>query len=180
MSEDLKVLGEGRYLRLLTRKSWEFVQRPNASAVVVIASVNRKGEAIFVEQHREALQQSVIEWPAGLVGDHPGGEDEPFETAAARELEEETGYRAGSIIVASQGPASSGMSDEITVILIAKDLDKVGDGGGVGGENITVHLISLTRAHDWLEAQIAEGKLVDPKVFAGLYFLDRSLASSKS
>ena len=175
MSEVADILGEGRYLRLLSRKSWEFVQRPNASAVVVIASVNEAGEAIFVEQHREALQRSVIEWPAGLVGDHPGAENEAFETAAARELEEEAGYRAGEISFATQGPSASGMSDEILAILIAKDLEKVSDGGGVGSENITVHSIPLAQAHDWLEARMAAGTLVDPKVFAGLYFLERSL-----
>ena len=174
MSNELKILGGGRYLRLLSRKGWEFVQRPNSSAVVVIVSVNRDGEAIFVEQYREAVQSSVIEWPAGLVGDEKGAEDEPLEAAAARELEEEAGYRPGSITNVFQGPTSSGMSDEITVFLIAEDLEKVGDGGGVGSESIIVHAIPEDRADGWLDEQIAAGKLVDPKVFVGLYFLNRS------
>lgn len=174
MDNNLRVLGEGRFLRLLSRKSWEFVERPNATGVVVIAAVNRDGEAIFVEQRREAVQSNVIEWPAGLVGDEPGAGDEPLEAAAARELEEETGYRPGRIWVATQGPSASGMSDEITVFLVAEDLEKVGEGGGVGNERITVHRVPFDETLDWLDQQIQAGKLVDPKIFVGLYFLERS------
>jgi NAD+ synthase (glutamine-hydrolysing) len=41
--------------------------------------------------------QRVIEMPAGLVGDEPGQEEESFESAARRELLEETGYEAASL-----------------------------------------------------------------------------------
>jgi len=174
VSGELEVLGEGRFLRLLSRKSWEFVERPNASGVVVIASINREGEAVFVEQYREAVQNHVIEWPAGLVGDEDGAEDEALEAAAARELEEETGYRAGRIRVVAEGPSSAGMSDEITVFLIAEELEKVGDGGGVGNESIVVRHVPAERVDAWLAEQMAAGKLVDPKVFVGLYFLKRA------
>ncbi len=175
MSDKLEVLGEGRFLRLLSRKSWEFVERPNASAVVVIASINREGEAVFVEQYREAVQNRVIEWPAGLVGDEAGSEDEALEVAAARELEEETGYRPGRIRVVTEGPSTAGMSDEITVFLVAEDLERVGQGGGVGNENIVVHHVPADSVDAWLAERMAAGKLVDPKVFVGLYFLNRGL-----
>lgn len=174
MSDKLEVLGEGRFLRLLSRKSWEFVERPNASGVVVIASINRDGEAVFVEQYREAVRNYVIEWPAGLVGDEAGAEDEALEVAAARELEEETGYRPGRIRVVTEGPSTAGMSDEITVFLVAEELEKVGEGGGVGNENIVVHCVPAERVGAWLAERMAAGKLVDPKVFVGLYFLNRS------
>lgn len=173
MSGELEILGEGRFLRLLSRKSWEFVERANASGVVVIASINREGEAVFVEQYRESVQNYVIEWPAGLVGDEDGAEDEALEAAAVRELEEETGYRAGGIRVVTEGPSSAGMSDEITVFLIAEDLEKVGEGGGVGNERIAVRHVPAERVDAWLAEQMAAGKLVDPKVFVGLYFLNR-------
>lgn len=175
MDNELEVLGEGRFLRLLSRRSWEFVERPNANGVVVIAAVNRDGEAIFVEQRRESVQNNVIEWPAGLVGDDPGAGNEPLEAAAARELEEETGYRPSRIWVATQGPSASGMSDEITAFLVAEDLEKVGEGGGVGNERITVHRVPFEQVGQWLDQQLHDGKLVDPKIFVGLYFLQRAL-----
>lgn len=42
-------------------------------------------------------------------------------------------------------------------------------------ENITVHRIPLTLVHDWLMEQMEQGKVVDPKIFMGLYFLSRSV-----
>lgn len=174
MDDALQVLGEGRFLRLLSRKTWEFVERTNASGVVVVASVNADDEAIFVEQYREAVENVVIEWPAGLVGDEPGAANEPLEAAAARELEEETGYRPGRIQISTQGPSTAGMSDEITAFLVASELEQVGDGGGVGNERIQVHAVPYNEVDGWLEQQAASGKLVDPKVFVGLYFLERS------
>jgi len=44
-------------------------------------------------------------------------------------------------------------------------------GGGVGHENITVHEVPLSEVHDWLAAKASEGLLIEPKVYAGLYFI---------
>ena len=176
MRADLEVLGEGRFLRLVSRKTWEFVQRPNASAVVIIAAVNAEGEAVLVEQYRESVRRWVIEWPAGLVGDGDGAEHESLTAAAARELEEETGYRAESVEIVTAGPPCVGLSEEIDHFLIAKDLVKVADGGGVGQERIVVKHVPLADVLAWLAQQHAAGRLVDPKVYTGLYFLERSRA----
>jgi len=47
-------------------------------------------------------------------------------------------------------------------------------GGGVAGEHITVHAIPLAGVSDWLAAQAQTGRLIDPKVYAGLYFVTSS------
>jgi len=111
----------------------------------------------------------VIELPAGLVGDtgHPG---EDMRTAAQRELIEETGYRAGFFEELLTCPSTPGMSDEIVSIFFAGDLEQVGPGGGDGSESITVHHMPLTGAAEWLEARQAEGIMVDPKIYAGLFW----------
>ncbi|MBI1354262.1 MAG: NUDIX domain-containing protein [Acidobacteria bacterium] len=176
MSDDVEVLGEGRFLRLVSRKTWEFVQRPNASAVVIVAAATVAGEAVLVEQYRESVRSWVIEWPAGLVGDEAGAEDESLTEAAARELEEETGYRAADLEIVTAGPPCVGLSEEIDHFLVARGLEKVGEGGGVGHERIVVRLVPLAQLADWLAAQRAAGRLVDPKVYTGLYFLERALA----
>jgi len=46
-------------------------------------------------------------------------------------------------------------------------------GGGVGHENITVHEVPLSEVHDWLATKAREGLLIEPKVYAGLYFIGR-------
>jgi ADP-ribose pyrophosphatase len=72
------------------------------------------------------------------------------------------------------GPSSSGITSEIITFYIAEDLWRVGPGGGTHGEDITVHEVPLEAVDAWLEARSAEGILVDPKVYTGLYFLRRS------
>ena len=84
---------EGRYLSLRERDGWEFASRSNASSVVVLVAVTPAEEIVLVEQYRKPVEARVIELPAGLVGDL-GDPDEPILDAAARELEEETGYAA--------------------------------------------------------------------------------------
>ena len=52
------------------------------------------------------------------------------------------------------------------------DDDRAGAGGGDATEDIVVHEVPLATAPRWLLAKIAEGYAVDPKTFAGLYFLE--------
>ena len=66
--------------------------------------------------------------------------------------------------------ARSGMSDEMITIFYASGLERVGPGGGDSNEDITVHLVPLKDTPRWLEAHRAEGIMLDPKIFAGLYW----------
>jgi ADP-ribose pyrophosphatase len=72
------------------------------------------------------------------------------------------------------GPASSGLTSEVVTLLLASNLKRVHAGGGVGHENITVHEVPLNEVHDWLAAKSSAGLLIEPKVYAGLYFIGRS------
>jgi len=51
---------------------------------------------------------------------------------------------------------------------------KVGAGGGVGGERIEVHAVRRGDIEDWLKRQREAGKLIDVKIWAGLYFITQS------
>jgi len=102
---------KGRYLSLLERNGWEFASRSNATGVVVLVAVTDSREIVLVEQFRKPIGMDVIELPAGLVGDL----DDTSETtlvAAARELEEETGFTAAHMEILMECPSSAGMSDE--------------------------------------------------------------------
>jgi ADP-ribose pyrophosphatase len=118
----------------------------------------------------------VIELPAGLAGDAKGHEDEDLEVAARRELLEETGYEARRMERVAAGAASAGMTDEVITLFVATGLKKVGPGEGDGEEEIIVHEVSLDRAMEWLSEQERGGRLIDLKVFAGLYFAERPSA----
>lgn len=162
-----QVLGQGRFLRLVERRGWELVERPGVDTIAVLVAVTADGELLLVEQHREPVGGQVLELPAGLVGDHG---EETLEEGARRELLEETGYQAEALEVLATGPPSAGLSSEVVTLLWASGLRKVADGGGVGEEGIQVHAVPLSQAPAWLATRQAQGQLVDPKVWAALWF----------
>lgn len=164
-----KIHFKGRFLGMMERDHWEYAYRTNATGVVVMVPVTDAGELVLVEQHRVPVKGRVLELPAGLVGD-TGDRDENFKLAANRELVEETGYCAARLEELLVGPSTPGMSDEIITIYFADGLEKVGPGGGDGNEDITVHLMPLDGAEAWLRQKSGQGILLDPKIYAGMYW----------
>ncbi|AND69437.1 DNA mismatch repair protein MutT [Dyella thiooxydans] len=168
----VETLYQGRWLTLRQRGRWEYVERNNPGGAVIILAVTPEDRVLFVEQYRVPILQRTIEMPAGLVGDLAEQADEGALIAAARELEEETGYRCGRMEFIHEGPSSSGMSTEMIAFARAWELEKVGPGGGDESEDITVHEVPRAEAGTWLFARAAEGYSIDPKLFAGLWFLE--------
>ena len=162
MSDDHEaVRWEGQYLTVKQRGTWEYVSRARGIKAAVILAVD-DGHVLLVEQYRVPLGKNCLELPAGLVGDEVAGE--PAEIAAGRELEEETGYRAGLIENLGEFYSSPGMVSESFTLMKASDLTRVGDGGGVEGENITVHRVALGNVRDFIAAKRAEGCGMDVKL----------------
>ncbi|MEM2915459.1 MAG: NUDIX hydrolase [Candidatus Bathyarchaeia archaeon] len=169
-SSDIHVLGEGRYLKLVSRDRWEYVERKGISGIVLILPITEDNQVVLVEQYRYPVQGNVIELCAGLVGDIPGQERESLLEAAKRELEEECGYQADGWKFLLQGPPAQGLCNEILTFFLAYKLKKVGTGGGDETENLIVHHIPLSSLHQWLRNQEKRGKWVDPKIYTALYF----------
>jgi ADP-ribose pyrophosphatase len=168
---------QGRYLGIRERDGWEFASRTNAHAVVIIVAVNPDDQLILVEQYRIPVQASVIELPAGLVGDQ-GDPDEPLLLAAKRELLEETGFTAKHWANLLHCPSSAGLSDEMLTFYQASGLERTGPGGGDASEDIIVHQVPLNNISAWIDARRIEGYLVDPKIYAALYWLSNSAPGS--
>ncbi len=82
----------GRFINIMQTGRWEYAQRTNAKAVIVIVAITEHDEVVFIEQYREPLGKRCVELPAGLVGDTLGEEDEDLSEAVRRELIEETGF----------------------------------------------------------------------------------------
>lgn len=171
-----EVLHEGRWLRLLKRGRWEYAERTNPGGAVIIVATTDADRILFVEQWREAVQARTIEMPAGLIGDIAGSHDESAILAAERELLEETGYRAARVEYLMEGPSSSGMSNEIIAFVRAHGLTREHAGGGDATEDIVVHEVARTEAPRWLVDKMRAGYSIDPKLFAGLYFLEHGSA----
>lgn len=168
-------LHSGKFLALVREGHWEFADRTNATGAAIIVAVTDSQKLLLVEQYRIPVHARTIELPAGVIGDEPGTADEVHAEAARRELLEETGYDAGIIEALTHGPASSGLTSETVTLFLATNLRQVGAGGGVGHEEITVHEVPLSEAHGWLDSKAKAGVLVDPKVYAGLYFVGRMI-----
>lgn len=169
--EQSTVLFNGRWLRLMARGSWEYVERTNPLGAAVIIAVTPDGEVLFVEQYRVPIRRRTIEFPAGLVGDQAHLADEGVADSARRELLEETGWEAGWLKPIMGGPSSAGMSTEVMHFWRAGKLVHRHAGGGDGTEDIRVHRIPIDQAAAFVHARMAEGYAVDPKVYAGIHFL---------
>lgn len=161
MTEPEEIVWQGRFITAKTRGKWEYVSRARGISAAVILAVHDNA-VILVEQFRVPLSRPCIELPAGLIGDHDSGEAP--ELAAARELEEETGYRAGRMEDLGEFYSSPGMVSEAFHLMRAHDLVRVHDGGGVEGENITVHVVPLDTLEVFLADKRAQGCGMDVKL----------------
>lgn len=173
MDETIETLFEGRWLRVRRRGTWEYAERTHGEGMaVIIVAVTAEDHVLFVEQHRVPLGSRTIEMPAGLVGDDHS--TDTLESAARRELIEETGYEAAQVEVLLTGPTSAGMSSERIAFVRATGLRRVGAGGGVEGEDIVVHEVPRLDAPAWLMRKRAEGFELDLKLWGGLWMLERN------
>ena len=163
-----KLLCAGKHLNFVSRQGWEYVERPGISGIVAIVATTDDRRIVLVEQMRLPFGKEVIELPAGLAGD--GGRQEDLLTAARRELLEETGYECAHARLLGAGAASAGLSTEIITFVGATGLSRKTEGGGVDGESIRTRLILIDEIETWLTEQSHAGKLLDLKIYAGLYF----------
>lgn len=152
---------DGKYIKVIKDGRWEYVARTRGIGAAVILAVD-DGAVILVEQYRVPLGRPCLELPAGLVGDETAGES--VETSAGRELEEETGYRATALESLGVFHSSPGMVSEGFTLVRATGLTRVGAGGGVDGEDITVHRVPLGEIAAFVAAKRAAGVAIDVKL----------------
>ncbi len=163
-----QVMWEGRFITAKTRGRWEYVGRARGIRAAAIIALDRDPDGtahvILVSQYRVPLSRFSLEIPAGLIGDDEGKQGEDALTAAARELEEETGYRAGSLEVLGEFYSSPGMVSECFTLLKATALTRVSEGGGTEGENITVHRVALRDLSRFVAEWRRAGHAVDVRI----------------
>lgn len=155
---------EGRYIRLRRdvieadghpQKTWELVVHPGAVAIIPI---DKEGRIILVEQWRRAIEKITLEIPAGTLD--PG---ESSLTCAQRELQEETGFKANTLIPFGGCFSAPGISSEYVYLYIGKDLvpsQLVADDTDL----IDVRTLSLEQASKLIE----DGTITDAKTIVGI------------
>ena len=173
-----EIMWQGRFVVAKKRGRWEYVSRARNIRAAVILAVD-DGHVLLVEQFRVPLGRTCIELPAGLIGDDADDlgavEGEAAEIAGGRELEEETGYRAARIDNMGEFFSSPGMVTESFTLLRASGLEKVSEGGGLPGEDITVHRVPLDGLEAFLAERRAQGDAIDVRL---LLLLGPSILSS--
>jgi len=137
------------------RRMREVVHHPGAVAVLPVLP---DGRLVLVEQYRHAVGRTLLEVPAGTR--EP---DESAEACAARELEEETGYRAGVLRELIRFAVSPGWTDEELMIFVAQDLEP-GAARPRDDERVTVHALTEEEAL----AAIRRGAICDAKSLIAL------------
>ena len=155
---------EGRFITAVRDGRWEYVRRSRGIRAAVILAETDVGEIILVEQDRIPIGRRCLEFPAGLIGDDNEREVGNVEEAAARELEEETGYRADHIQPLGEYYSSPGMVTESFTLVRASGLTRTGKGGGVDGEDIAVHHVPRADVVSFIERKRDEGIGIDVRL----------------
>lgn len=136
----------------------EVVEHPGAVGIVAL---KENGDIVMVKQYRKAVEQVLLELPAGKLEQ---GEN-PLD-CAARELTEETGYTAGDLRYLVSFYTSPGFSNEIMHMFLATNL-KEGKNDPDDDEMVETVEISRDRAMD----MILKGEIKDGKTIAGILLL---------
>ncbi|GIP08295.1 MAG: NUDIX hydrolase [Paenibacillus macerans] len=138
-----------------TMATREVVKHPGAVAVLAV----HEGRLLLVDQYRQAMGRCELEIPAGKL---EKGED-PLE-AAARELQEETGYTCGKLTHLHSFYTSPGFADEVIHLYWAEELS-AGEMEPDEDEFIEVHEATLEEVLQ----HIADGRIADAKTIMAVY-----------
>jgi len=148
---------EGKYLRMVTEGTWEFVERVGGMTAVVLLA-EHDGKVILVEQFRTPLGRRCIELPAGLVGDEG---NHSVEETAMKELEEETGFTATGVERLGDFYSSPGMVAEGFTLV---RMTGVAPGGQKSEEDIAVHCVARADMPAFIGQCRADGLAIDVKL----------------
>jgi ADP-ribose pyrophosphatase len=166
MADDPEVLFAGRHLLFLRRDAWEYVEHRTAPEAAMVVALTASDEIVLAEEFRPPINAPVVSLPSGLVGDE--GPEEAID-AAKRELAEETGHVAATWERLGRGPGSAGQSSEMVTFFLARPAVRSGTQAAHDAGKIRVHVVPVAELPDWARRREAEGAVIDPKIWSGLY-----------
>ena len=174
---DSKTIYRGSYLTFRidtvertdgSRAEREVVGHPGAVAILAIDEVDR---VLMVRQYRAPAGRILLEVPAGTLDVEDSGAIEDPDLAAPRELEEETGYRAGSLRLLTSFWTAPGFATELMHLYLATDLRPADDArlSPDEDERLELERVPLGDAI----AAVERGEIADAKSILALLWLDR-------
>ena len=140
-----------------TQEEWDFVHHRMGAAAIL--PVLPDGRIVMVRQYRNALERETLEIPAGCRD----SVTEDTGICAAREMEEETGYKSSHVEYLLSLRTTVAFCDEFVDVYVAKDLEK-GTRHLDDAESIDVELYTLEE----LCQMVYEGKIQDSKTVAAI------------
>ncbi|NLP46477.1 MAG: NUDIX hydrolase [Epulopiscium sp.] len=146
--------------------TWDLLLHSGAAAVVPI---DDDGNIVLVEQYRCVADENILEIPAGKLE-----KDEEPSICAARELEEETGYKAKKLIYVSSIYSAVGFSDEVIQIYAAIGLE-------TGVQNLDENEYVIVKKYTMKEVidMILNGKIKDSKTIAGIFMVKEMMENGQ-
>lgn len=138
---------------------------------VAIVAVDADDQVLLVRQYRSPAEQVLLEIPAGTLDHGEGGAIEDPDTASRRELEEETGYRAGSWRLLGRFWTAPGFATELMYLYLATELSVAAADRRLPEADERLHLVRMP----WRDALAAaeRGEIADAKSIIGLFWLAR-------
>jgi 8-oxo-dGTP pyrophosphatase MutT (NUDIX family) len=149
-------LREDRYRFEPTQAETDFIVCESADWVLVIP-VTADGQVVFIRQYRHGIRRTVLEIPGGLL---EAGES--AETAADRELREETGFAAGCLRYLARLMPNPALNDAHCHVVLAEDCRQVGEPTPDAFERIELDMRPLAAVPE----MIASGELSHALVLA--------------
>ena len=172
-----RLIHRGRYLEFRvdtieradgSRGTRDVVGHPGAIAVLAL---DDQGRLLLVRQWRIPAERAMLEIPAGTLDVHDGVTEDP-DVAARRELEEETGSRAGSWRKLAEFWTAPGFATELMHLYLATGLTSAtGDDRLAPDEDERLELSRVTV--DEAVALVDRGEISDAKTILGVLWLDR-------
>ncbi len=146
------------------------IRHPGSVIVLPILGSGADRQVVLIRNFRITLERSIVELPAGTrAKPDANGQQEAPEVCAARELEEETGYRAGTLKHLTSWLTAPGLTDEVMHFFLATDLTHVGQ-HLEPDEMIQPYLVTVDRAIE----MVGVGEITDAKTILALLWARRA------
>jgi ADP-ribose pyrophosphatase len=144
-----------------TKQSWI-----NHNPTVAIVAINDKNELILIKQYRPAVKKHLLEIPAGSLDNLK----ESPAVCAQRELAEETGFQAKTLIKLFEGYLLPGYCNEYMYFFLALDLFSAPLTPDED-EFIEIMPVSFSKARKLIE----KGEIIDAKTVLGIFLAENYL-----
>lgn len=135
----------------------------------VVVAIDTDGKVIFISQFRYPLNKTIFELPAGKLD----FKEDPA-VCAARELEEETGFKAAKLTKLGTVCSTPGFCDEVLHLYLAENLTPGNHNREEGEQGMQVFRYSFKE----LDQKIAAGEIIDAKSICGVYLAKQFLKIS--